>query len=138
MTLAGVSVRPLLASLALALLAAAIPGPARAQSAAQPAILGTWQADLKDQNRKDAPRTVIVRADSSASYGTETVRWRLKADSIMLALGGEWVTYRLQVKGKRLTLSGGDLAKPVSLSLVGPPTPRPDSIPVPPDPDQAS
>lgn len=98
------------------------------------AILGTWQAELREQ-RKDAPRVVIVRADSSASYGTETVRWRLKPDSIMLALGGEWVTYRLQVKGTRLTLSGGDLTKPVSLTKVGPPSARPDSIPVPPDPD---
>ncbi len=97
-------------------------------------VLGTWQADLKE-DRKDAPRTVIVRADSSASYGTETVRWRLKPDSIMLALGGEWVTYRLQIRNNRLTLSGGDLTKPVSLTRVGPPTARPDSIPVPPDPD---
>jgi len=101
-----------------------------------PAILGTWQADLRDQKRKDAPRTVVVRADSSASYGTETVRWRLKTDSIMLALGGEWVTYRLQLKGLKLTLSGGDLTKPVSLTKIGAPTARPDSIPVPPDPDQ--
>ncbi len=107
--------------------------PLLAQAAAP--LLGTWQADLKEQQRKDAPRTVIVRQDSSASYGTETVRWRLKPDSIMLALGGEWVTYRLQIKGTRLTLSGGDLVKPVSLTRVGPPTARPDSIAVPPDPD---
>jgi hypothetical protein len=106
-----------------------------AQSAATPPLFGTWQADLKDQQRKDAPRVVIVRQDSSASYGTETVRWRLKPDSIMLALGGEWVTYRLQIKGPKLTLSGGDLAKPVTLTKVGPPTPRPDSVQVPPDPD---
>ncbi len=99
-----------------------------------PPVLGTWQAELKE-DRKDAPRIVIVRPDSSASYGTETVRWRPKPDSIMLALGGEWVTYRLQIKGSRLTLSGGDLTKPVSLTRVGPPTARPDSVPVPPDPD---
>ena len=103
-----------------------------------PPVLGVWKADAKDQARKDAPRTVIVRADSSASYGTETVRWRLKPDSIMLALGGEWVTYRLQIKGTRLTLSGGDLVKPVSLSRIGPPTARPDSVAVPPDPDSGS
>ena len=107
--------------------------PVAAQS--PPPLLGTWQADIKDQQRKDAPRVVIVREDSSASYGTETVRWRLKPDSIMLALGGEWVTYRLQIKGTRLTLSGGDLAKPVTLTKVGPPSPRPDSVAVPPDPD---
>lgn len=114
---------------------AATTQPAAAQSAAPP-LIGTWQADVKDQQRKDAPRVVIVRQDSSASYGTETVRWRLKPDSIMLALGGEWVTYRLQIKGPKLTLSGGDLAKPITLTKVGPPTARPDTVQVPPDPDQ--
>ena len=125
--------RSLLSPFTLALLVCAA-APARAQSAGAP-ILGTWQADLNDQKRKDAPRSVVVRADSSASYGTETVRWRLKPDSIMLALGGEWVTYRVRLKGSRLTLSGGDLTKPISLTRIGPPTPRPDSVPIPPDPE---
>lgn len=129
--------RKQLSTLVLGLLVLGI-RPLLAQSPASPAVLGTWQADFKDQKRKDAPRTVIVRADSSASYGTETVRWRLKPDSIMLALGGEWVTYRLQLKGSRLTLSGGDLTKPVSLTRVGPATARPDSVKIPPDPDGPS
>jgi hypothetical protein len=100
-----------------------------------PAIFGTWKFDLKQGDRKSGPRTVIVRPDSSASYGAETVRWRLLGDSLALALGGEWVNYRLKVKGKRLTLSGGDLTEPVTFDLVGPPTPRPDTVPIPPDPD---
>jgi hypothetical protein len=98
-------------------------------------LLGTWQFDLK-QGEKSGPRTVIVRADSSASYGKETVRWRLKPDSLLLALGGEWVSYKLDLKGKRLVLSGGDLNEPITFNLVGPPTPRPDTVPVPPDPDK--
>jgi hypothetical protein len=98
-------------------------------------ILGTWKFDLKQGDKKPGPRTVIVRADSSASYGAETVRWRIVGDSLALALGGEWVSYRLKVKGKRLTLSGGDLSEPVTFELVGPPTPRPDTVAVPPDPD---
>jgi hypothetical protein len=103
-------------------------------AAQQRGVLGTWKFDLK-QGTKSGPRTVIVRADSSASYGAETVRWRIVGDSLALALGGEWVNYRLKVKGKRLTLSGGDLTEPVSFELVGPPTPRPDTVPMPPDPD---
>ena len=98
-------------------------------------ILGTWQFDLTQGPKKQGPRRVIVRPDSSASYGDETVRWRLVGDSLALALGGEWVNYRLKMKGKRLTLSGGDLTEPVNFDLVGPPSARPDSIPVPPDPD---
>jgi hypothetical protein len=102
--------------------------------AQQAAILGTWKFDLKQDPKKDGPRIVIVRPDSSASYGTQTVRWRMVGDSLALALGGEWVNYRLKLKGKNLTLSGGDLNEPVTFKKVGPPTARPDSVPVPPDP----
>ncbi len=104
-------------------------------AAQQAPILGTWKFDLKQGDKKPGPRTVIVRADSSASYGAETVRWRIVGDSLALALGGEWVNYRLKVKGRKLTLSGGDLTEPVSFDLIGPPTPRPDTVAVPPDPN---
>ena len=120
-----------------AALALAIAGEGAAQTSSAPGgLLGTWQFDLK-QGEKSGPRTVIVRSDSSASYGRETVRWRVKADSLLLALGGEWVSYKLKLRGKQLELSGGDLNEPITFDRVGPPTPRPDSIPVPPDPDQS-
>ena len=106
----------------------------RSAGAQQAAILGTWKFDLKQDQNKEGPRIVIVRPDSSASYGTQTVRWRIVGDSLALALGGEWVNYRLKLKGKKLTLSGGDLNEPVNFQKVGPPSPRPDSVPVPPDP----
>ena len=79
-----------------------------------------------------------VTAVLAGPSGDETVRWRIVGDSLALALGGEWVNYRLKVKGKRLTLSGGDLTEPVTFDLVGPPTPRPDTVPIPPDPDLES
>ncbi|MBA3658044.1 MAG: hypothetical protein H0W67_00415 [Gemmatimonadales bacterium] len=101
----------------------------------QQPIVGTWRFDAKQGPRSDGPRTVVVRPDSSASYGTETVRWRIVGDSLALALGGEWVNYRMRMKRKKLTLSGGDLTKPMTFQLVGPPSPRPDTIVVPPDPD---
>ncbi|MGH7527617.1 MAG: hypothetical protein ACREMX_13040 [Gemmatimonadales bacterium] len=106
--------------------------------AQQVTLLGTWKFDLKQGPKKEGPRMVVVRADSSASYGTETVRWRIIGDSLALALGGEWVSYRLRLNGRRLTLSGGDLTEPVTFERVGPPTARPDSVPVPPDPDEVS
>jgi hypothetical protein len=110
-------------------------GGPRMLAAQQPAILGTWKFDLKQDQKKTGPRLVIVRPDSSASYGTQTVRWRIVGDSLALALGGEWVNYRLKLKGQKLTLSGGDLNAPVNFQRVGPPTARPDTVPVPPDPD---
>jgi hypothetical protein len=53
----------------------------------------------------------------------------------MIALGGEWETYKLKLKGEQLTLSGGDLSDPITLKRVGPATPRPANVPVPADPD---
>jgi hypothetical protein len=52
----------------------------------------------------------------------------------MIALGGEWEIYKIKIRGVRMTLSGPDLPEEVTLRRVGPPTARPDSIPVPPDP----
>lgn len=120
----------LLATLALA----ALTGPAAAAQQL-PSVEGTWEVSLRDQNRRDVPRTVIVRSDSSASWGEEHVRWRLVAGpKIMLAIGGEWEIYDVRVRGNQLTLSGGDLPDPVTLRRVGAATPRPAGVPVPPDP----
>ncbi|MHB1327747.1 MAG: hypothetical protein ACYC2K_06045 [Gemmatimonadales bacterium] len=98
------------------------------------ALSGTWELE-KGNVKTEGPKTVVIRPDSSASWGKETVRWRLKSDQIMIALGGEWEIYSVRVRGQRLTLSGGDLPEPITLKRVGPPTPRPANIPVPPDPD---
>ncbi len=105
------------------------PRPNWAQSKPPRGITGTWRAQTPE-----GPREVVVRADSSASYGEETVRWRVVADSLYLAFGDEWVGYVISMKGNQLTVSGGDLEEPMKLRRVGPPTPRPDSIPVPPAP----
>jgi hypothetical protein len=112
-----------------------LPRMATAQTSGQGSLIGTWKFDLKQDPKKNGPRTVVVRPDSTASYGTQTVRWRIVGDSLALALGGEWVNYKYKFKGKRLVLSGGDLNEPVTFDPLGPPTARPDSIPIPPDPD---
>ncbi len=109
-------------------------GHAQSKVAAAPAVAGTWQLE-KGKVKTDGPKTVVIRPDSSASWGKETVRWRLKADQIMIALGGEWEIYKLKLGRDRMTLSGGDLTEAITLKRIGPPTPRPDSIPIPPDPD---
>jgi len=103
----------------------AVPPAAWAQSR-PPRITGTWRAQTPE-----GPREVVVRPDSSASYGEETVRWRLVADSLYLAFGDEWVGYVIAVRGSELTLSGGDLEEPMKLRRIGPPTPLPDGTPVP-------
>ena len=114
--------------------AALVPGAASGQ---RPSIVGTWRVDARVDTR-GGPREVVIRADSSASWGRETSRWRLAGETIKIAIGGEWETYKLKVTRKDLTLSGGDLQKPITLRRVGPPSPRPAGTPVPPDPDAES
>jgi len=110
---------------------------AQSKSADPPAIQGIWRVDAASVTG-NGPREVIIRADSSASWGKETVRWRLPAaGKIMIALGGEWETYRMKLKGDKLTLSGGDLSEPITLKRTGVATPLPTGVAVPPDPDTA-
>ncbi|MEO8295262.1 MAG: hypothetical protein ABI613_07075 [Gemmatimonadota bacterium] len=106
---------------------------AQAQQRA-PSIIGTWKFDLHQGPGVEGPRTVIVRPDSSASYGEETARWRIVGDSLWLAIGGEWEVYAFRLRNTRMTLSGGDLTDPIVFDRTGPPTPRPANVLVPPDP----
>ena len=108
-----------------------LPGVAAGQ---QSPIEGTWRVDARLDTR-GGPREVVIRADSSATWGKETSRWRLSGKQISIAIGGEWEVYEVKVGKTELTLSGGDLQKPITLKRVGPATPRPAGVAVPPDPD---
>jgi hypothetical protein len=118
------------------LLLAALAIPASASAQARPAadITGLWRVDT-GADVGNGPREVIIRADSSASWGKEIVRWRLKGDQIAIAIGGEWERYKVKVNAKSLTLSGGDLRKPVTLKRIGEATPRAPNVKIPDDPD---
>lgn len=105
-----------------------------AASAQSPELTGTWRV-AAGTDVGEGPREVVIRADSSASWGRETVRWRRVGNRIWIAIGGEWEIYDLRLRARDLRLSGGDLSKPVTLQRVGPATPRPANTPVPPDPD---
>ena len=111
---------------AMVLFFLAAPLPAQTSRTAKVQLGGTWKAETPD-----GPRSVIIRADSSASYGDETVRWRLRGDSLHIAFGDEWMVYHYKLKGTKLTLSGGDLEDPISLKRTGPPTPLPKGVAVP-------
>jgi hypothetical protein len=117
------------AALLAAVSLSAASAPAGGQTTA-PDLAGTWEADTPD-----GPQTIVVRADSSASFGEDIIRWRAVPDTVYLALGGEWIAYNFVLRGSTLTLSGGDLEEPIELRRVGPPTPRPEGVPVPPVPD---
>jgi len=91
---------------------------------------GKWQARTEDEIRN-----IMVRGDSSAQFGEQVARWRIVGDSLWLALGdGVWQVYGMKLDGDKLTLSGGDLEKPVTLHRVGPATARADTVAIPPPP----
>ena len=95
---------------------------------------GKWQAKTEDEIRN-----IMVRTDSSAQFGDQVARWRVVGDSLWLTLGdGVWQVYGMKLEAEKLTLSGGDLEKPVTLRRVGPATARADSvaIPAPPSPTE--
>jgi hypothetical protein len=95
---------------------------------------GDWQAKTDD-----GIRHIMVRPDSSAQFGDQVARWRLVGDSLWLTLGdGVWMVYGVAVVNDKLTISGGDLKKPVTLRRVGPVIQRADTITIPaPPPDTA-
>lgn len=79
-------------------------------------IEGSWRAEIPD-----GPQTIIVHGDSTVSFGEETVRIRIAADTIYVLFGNEWVGYNFELRGEALTLSGGDLADPVVLTRIARP-----------------
>ena len=88
---------------------------------------GKWQAKADDEIRN-----IMVRSDSSAQFGDQVARWRVVGDSLWLTLGdGVWQVYGMKLDSEKLTLSGGDLEKSVTLRRVGPPTARADSVAIP-------
>jgi hypothetical protein len=88
---------------------------------------GDWQAKTDG-----GIRHIMVRPDSSAQFGDQVARWRLVSDSLWITLGdGVWMVYALALGSEKLTISGGDLQKPVTLRRVGSPKPRPDSLAIP-------
>ena len=110
------------------------PGPRLAAQTAPPSrrahLEGKWQAKAEDEIRN-----VMVRSDSSAQFGDQMARWRVVGDSLWITLGdGVWQVYGMKLDGDKLTLSGGDLEKPVTLRRVGPATVRADSVAIPPPP----
>ena len=105
--------------------ASAVAGVAAAQARVR--LEGTWQARTGDEIRH-----IVVRSDSSAQFGEDVARWRVVGDSLWITLGdGVWQVYGMKLAADKLTISGGDLEKPVTLRRVGPPITRPDSLAIP-------
>jgi len=94
---------------------------------APPRFTGNWQARAGDEIRN-----IMVRSDSSAQFGNDVARWRVVGDSLWITLGdGVWQVYGMKLAADKMTISGGDLEKPVTLRRIGPATVRPDTVTIP-------
>ena len=94
---------------------------------APPRFTGNWQARAGDEIRN-----IMVRSDSSAQFGNDVARWRVVGDSLWITLGdGAWQVYGMKLAADKMTISGGDLEKPVTLRRIGPATVRPDTVTIP-------
>jgi hypothetical protein len=102
--------------IAIVTLGGATSVPAQSNGPVAPTLAGTWQASTPE-----GAQTIVVQADSTASFGEETVRWRTSKDTIYIQFGDEWIGYNFVLEGDTLTLSGGDLEEPIELRRVGPP-----------------
>jgi len=130
MELSAVLIARVLAACVLVLAPCAGLAAQDAAPARRPRLEGRWQAKTEDEIRN-----IMVRSDSSAQFGDQVARWRIVGDSLWITLGdGVWQVYGMKLEADKLTLSGGDLEKPVTLRRVGPPTARADSAAIPPPP----
>src|SRR5216684_1689910 len=96
-------------------------------------MMKQWEGKVavltKPAAKPDEIRHIMVRNDSSAQFGQDVARWRVVGDSLWITLGdGVWQVYGMRLAGDKLTISGGDLEKPVTLRRMGPPTARPDTL----------
>src|SRR5213592_4800396 len=102
-----------------ALVAVTVPLAAQSTAPRHARLEGTWQAKTEDEIRN-----ITVRTDSSAQFGEQVARWRVVGDSLWITVGdGVWQVYGMKLGGAagggdRLTISGGDLEKPVTLRRV--------------------
>jgi len=118
------------ALLAFGMLATLAPSLGAQTSVRHARLEGTWQAKTEDEIRN-----ITVRIDSSAQFGEQVARWRVVGDSLWITVGdGVWQVYGMKLDGEKLTISGGDLEKPVTLRRIGPATARADSVAIPPPP----
>ena len=108
-----------------------------AQTAITPTARRHFEGDWVAKS-DEGIRHIMVRHDSSAQFGDQVARWRIVRDSLWLTLGdGVWMVYGLKVEKEKVTLSGGDLKKSVTLHRTGPATARPDTVAIPaPPPDK--
>lgn len=85
-------------------------------AAMDPALVGTWQADLMGM-----PMTLVVDAGGTCTLGEERFACSARSGALTLSDGEGSETYAYTLGGGALTLSGGDMMMPLSFARRGGP-----------------
>src|SRR5262245_16068773 len=79
---------------------------------ANPALHGTWSAAIEGQ-----PLVVTFEAGGKGKVNAAPMQWGVMGKLLFVQQQGAQVfTYSFEVKDEKLTVAGGDLAKPVTLT----------------------
>src|SRR6185436_16754268 len=83
-----------------------------APACANPALHGTWSAAVDGQ-----PLTVTFEPNGTGTINGKPMRWQTLMKLLVVQhQGGDTVSYSFDVKGERLSVSGGDLNGIVTLT----------------------
>jgi hypothetical protein len=81
-----------------------------------PALVGTWVGKVEGYGIE---MELVLNADGSADFEGEAGRWRVQSSKLLLTQEGETTAYEFKLQGSQLTLTGGDLMAPLTLSRAG-------------------
>jgi hypothetical protein len=62
---------------------------------------------------------LVLRADGTGTFDGDAIRFAVEGDRLVTQLDGEKVVYRFRLEGAKLTLSDGDLDKPMTFARAG-------------------
>ena len=79
---------------------------------ANPALHGTWSA----ANVQGRPLKVEFAADKTGRINDQPMRWDTLGGALFIQQNGQTATYGFRIDGDKLLVSGGDLARPATLT----------------------
>lgn len=86
---------------------------APAQAGSNAALVGTWNGEFGGE-----PFHLILNADGTGEMDGP-IRWLVQGNTLVIAGEDEETAYQFVLKGTKLTVSGGDLDAPLTLTRAG-------------------
>jgi len=85
-----------------------------AQARSGASLAGTWSGTLMGE-----PLRLVLQGDGSGSLDGDPIAWSNTADVLTIVSEGEAIVYAYRLEGGCLTVAGGDLLVPLTLTRAG-------------------